>query len=52
MRPQPSETSGKAIHNLNVRGKRGNIVEVFPSVEYDFVPNNLEAANGDYVHIQ
>lgn len=52
VRPQPSETSGKAIHNLNVRGKRGNIVEVFPSVEYDFVPNNLEAANGDYVHIQ
>ncbi|XP_071142451.1 protein DD3-3-like isoform X1 [Mytilus edulis] len=52
VRPQPSETSGKAIHNLNVRGKRGNIVEVFPSVEYDFVPNNLEAANGDYIHIQ
>lgn len=52
VRPQPSNAIGKNIHNLNVRGKRGNIVQVYPSVEYDFVPNNMDAAVGDFIHIQ
>lgn len=52
VRDRPSDCGGKTIHNLNVRGKRGNIVQVFPSVEYDFVPNNLAAATGDCIHIQ
>lgn len=40
------------IWNVNVRGRRGNIVQVYPSVEYDFVPPVIKAARNDYLHIQ
>ncbi|XP_801877.1 protein DD3-3 [Strongylocentrotus purpuratus] len=52
IRAKPAEVAANTVYNLNVRGKRGNIVQVFPGVEYDFVPNNLEMMPGDFVHPQ
>eukprot|EP00731_Ephydatia_muelleri_P011705 Em0006g599a len=49
---RPSNLADTPIYNLNVRGKRGNIVQVFPAVEYDFVPDILIAPLNSYVHIQ
>ncbi|PAA69170.1 hypothetical protein BOX15_Mlig021895g1 [Macrostomum lignano] len=53
VRARPSSIPSSAeILNLNVRGKRGNIVQVYPAVEYDFVPHLTHAKPGSYVHPQ
>jgi len=53
IKPQPKDlTEGVKIYNVNVRGKRGNIVQTYPAVEYDFVPNDLCLQENDYVHFQ
>jgi len=52
IRSRPSSLDGKVIQNLNVRGKRGNVVQTYPGTEYDFVPNDLVVKKDDYVHIQ
>jgi len=53
IRTRPSGVTDTArIFNINVRGKRGNIVEVFPSTEYDYAPNSLLVRPTDYLHIQ
>jgi len=48
----PKEAECNKIYALNVRGKRGNVVQTFPGTEYDFVPNRLQVREDDCIHFQ
>jgi hypothetical protein len=51
-RARPAALQGATIWNIGVRGRTGNIVQSYPSVEHDFTPYRVTAQLGDFIHFQ
>lgn len=47
---RPDALRKDSIWNVNVRGRRGNIVQTYPATEYDFVPQDIKASSGTLLH--
>jgi len=50
--PSDAPWKNAKVYNVNVRGKRGNIVETFPAIEYDFEPQIVFIQPGECMHMQ
>ena len=48
----PAIPENQIIHNLNVAGKRGNIVQTYPATEYRYNPEDLTVGRSDLIHFQ
>jgi len=48
----PGAAANRKVVNVNVQGKRGNIVQTFPAVEYDFWPKIVDLKLGDCAAFQ
>jgi len=51
-RPSSHPCANERIFNLNVKGRRGTLAEVYPAVQYDFTPSDLELREGECIHFQ